>query len=226
MHLPSARVADCSSAPPSDPRHIWFFRLLARITEFTPTVVAVPVARWVLGVRGVAGMLTYLPTATIERLSLALPAYFVARVALALDAPRREWIADKLPIDALVASARELIALHAFAATAAFAALLPRLTLREVVVQLHDTTGVAHITGHLNVDKATEVLTAYTPALAAEILDEMVRQGYLDLTAAVGHRLPAPERQAIETHVTEETRHALDAEPEGSAMARQDVADV
>lgn len=224
MHLPSIRVADCSCAPPSDPRHIWFFRLLARITEFTPTLVAVPIARWVLGVRGVAGMLTYLPTATIERLSLALPAHFVARVALALDAPRREWIADKLPIDALVASARELIAMHAFAATAAFAALLPRLTLREVVVQLHDTTGVAHITGHLSADKATEVLTAYSPALAAEILEEMVRQGYRDLTAAVGHRLPATERTAIEALLSEEASQALDAEPEATATTGQDAA--
>ncbi|MHA7833529.1 MAG: hypothetical protein ACX94A_03500 [Algiphilus sp.] len=223
MHTPSLRVADCSSAPPSDPRHIWFFRLLAHVTRVTPTVVAVPIARWVLGVRGVAGMLTYLPTTTIERLSLALPAHFVARVALALDAPRREWIADKLPVATLVASARELIAMHAFAATAAFAALLPRPTLREVVVQLHDTTGVAHLTGHLSPDDATEVLTAYSPTLAAEILDEMVRQGYFDLTAAVGHRLPATERRAIELHLSGEAKEALDAEPEVTGTARRDA---
>lgn len=214
MQPSSAHVADCSSAPPSDPRYIWLFRLIARITEVTPDAVAVPIARWVLGVRGVAGMLTYLTTPTIERLSLALPAHFVARVALALDTQRREWIADKLPIAALVASARELIAMSAFEATAAFAALLPRPTLRETVVQLHDIVGVAHITGHLSPERASDVLTAYPASMAAEILDEMVRQGYRDLTSAVGRHLPTAERKQIERHLSEDGRSALDSIPE------------
>lgn len=216
MQPSSAHVADCSSAPPSDPRYIWFFRLIARIAEVTPDVIAVPIARWILGVSGVAGMLTHLTTPTIERLSLALPAHFVARVALALDAQRREWIADKLPIAALVASARELIAMHAFEATAAFAAVLPRPTLREAVVQLHDTVGVAHITGHLSPERASDVLTAYPAAMAAEILDEMVRQGYRDLTSAVGHRLPKAQREQMEQYLSEDSRSALHSAPEGT----------
>jgi len=210
----SAHLADCSSAPPSDPRHIWFFRLLARITAITPNAIAIPIARWVLGARAVAGMLTYLPPVTIERLSLALPAHFVARVGLALDAPSREWIADKLPIDVLVASTQELIAMHAFEVTAAFAALLPRSTLRDVVVRLDDRVGVAHITGHLSPERACDVLTAYEPQRAAEILDEVVRQGYRDLTAALGRRLPSAERQRIAHYLSDDSRGALDATPE------------
>lgn len=228
MQPTSVRVADCSSAPPCDPRHIWFFRLLAGITERIPTPVAVPIARWALGVRGVAGMLPYLPLQTINRLSLALPSHFVARVALALDAQRREWIADKIPMDALVGSARELIAMHAFEATAAFAALLPRPTLREAVVQLHDTVGVAHITGHLPPERAADVLTAYPPKMAAEVLDEVVRQGYRDLTAALGRRLPSADRERIVPYLSEDACSALDADHEppldtGSVRAEDDA---
>jgi len=175
----------------------WFFRLVGRLSDWMPSFLAAFLARWVLGVSGTARTSVHLSTPAIQRISLALSGAFLARVAVRLTPEARELVLPRLPFEAVFRAAKPLIAEREFVITARFAELLPRTHLKQLVVQLNDMEGVAHIAGHLPPEKAADVLMAFSPHMAARLLEEVVGQGYRELTAELGPLLPRGRLERI-----------------------------
>ncbi|MGB0212623.1 hypothetical protein [Algiphilus sp.] len=193
-------------------RNEWFFQGIAAIARVAPTGLVALVGRWVLGPSGVARCLPHLRDSEIRRLAQAQPIDFVARVALVLDPPTREWVLPKLPFETVLGCARELVSLQAFEATAEFAELLPRATLKQLVVQLDDPGSVAHIAGHLSADTVAHVLAALSPRLAADLVEAVYREGYAETASALGPRLAAPHRAEMLPLLSEPARAAVTAD--------------
>lgn len=184
-------------------------KALARLSEKLPIPLVIPFSRHILGPEGVARTLEHMDPQRIATLSQHFSPEFIARIATALDPQARSRILKPLPFDVVLAAARPLIEMEAFEVTAEFAAILPRPHLKQLVMQLNDPVGVAHISGHMPVERAAEVLMAFSPRLGAQVLNEVMNQGYRDNVASVGPLLPAERIEAMTPFLVPRTRNQL-----------------
>ncbi|MDX1587312.1 MAG: hypothetical protein R3296_00105 [Oleiphilaceae bacterium] len=184
-------------------------KTLALLGEKLPTPLLVPFSRRVLGPEGVARALTHMDPERIATLSQSFSPRFIAGIAVALDPESRARILKPLPFDVVLATARPLIEMEAYRVTADFAAMLPRPHLKQLVVQLNDPVGVAHISGHMPVERSAEVLLAFSPRLAAQVLNEVMNQGYRDTVSSVGPLLSEERREAMTPYLIPRTRDQL-----------------
>ncbi|TVP53300.1 MAG: hypothetical protein EA349_14135 [Halomonadaceae bacterium] len=179
------------------------------MADHLPPSLVAPTAKALLGPAGIAKTLQFLRPETITSLSNAFAPEFIARIAVTLEPEVRSQVLQSLPFGVLLQAARPLIEMDAYQVTADFAAMLPRPHLKQLVVQLNDPVGVAHISGHMPLERSAEVLLAFSPRLGAQVLNEVMNQGYVENVAEVGPLLPRERLELLAPLLTPETRKLL-----------------
>ena len=202
----------------SDPKHAWVYRFLARVANTLPAGL-VAACTQPLGPVVLARTLPYLRTARIVELSEAMPPDFIADISIAMDPSLYPRVVPALPFQTVLETARPLIAKEAYQTTAEFASLLPRPHLKQLVIQLNDLTGVAHISGHLDPTKSAEVLSAFSLKLGAEVIEEVLRQGYRQRVAETGPLLSEQRLSGLREYLSEDAWQTLNEQVKPSSTS-------